>query len=68
MSEFTGGSWKHQFNQACTESVRIFKVLELDTLRKKKDTKGFKEAATHIFVCERLTQLCENNVIVDFTS
>ena len=31
MSEF-GGLWKHQNNTACTKSVRVLKVLKLDTI------------------------------------
>ena len=35
MPEF-GGPWKRESNSACTESVGIFRVLNLDTIRKKK--------------------------------
>ena len=35
MSEF-GGLWKHQSNPPCTKSVRVFKMLKLDTVRKKR--------------------------------
>ena len=34
-SEF-GGLWKHQSNPACTKSVKVFILLELDTIRKMK--------------------------------
>ena len=33
MSEFKG-LWKHQNNPVCTKSVRVFRVLELDIIRK----------------------------------
>ena len=48
MSEFSG-LWKPQYNQACTENVRVFRVLKIDTTRKKKmDTIGrFSEAGLH---------------------
>ena len=35
MSECSG-LWKHQSNPACTESVRVFRVLKLDAVRKEK--------------------------------
>ena len=35
MSEF-GGLWKHPNNPACTKSVRVFRLLKLDTIQKKK--------------------------------
>ena len=38
MLEF-GGLWKHQNNPACTKSVRVFIMLKLDTIRKKKKKK-----------------------------
>ena len=28
--------WKHQNNPACTKSVKVFKLLKLDTTQKKK--------------------------------
>jgi len=28
--------WKHQSNPACTKGVKLFKLLKLDTTRKKK--------------------------------
>ena len=34
MSEF-GGLWQHQNNPACTNSVIVFRLLKLDTIRKK---------------------------------
>ena len=34
VSEF-GGLWKHQDNPACTKSVRVFRLLKLDAIRKK---------------------------------
>ena len=36
MPEF-GGLWKHQKNSACTKSVRVFIMLKLDTVQKKKE-------------------------------
>ena len=35
MSEF-GGLWKQQNNSACTKLARVFKMLKLDTIQKKK--------------------------------
>ena len=35
LSEF-GGLWKHQINPACAKSVRLFIMLKLDTIWKKK--------------------------------
>ena len=44
MSEF-GGLWTHQNNPACTRSVRVFRMLKLDTIQKKK--KGRKKRRTN---------------------
>ena len=38
MSEF-GGLWKQQNNPAYTKSVRVFRMLKLDTMGKKKKKK-----------------------------
>ena len=40
MSEF-GGLWKHQNSPACTNSVNVFRMLKLDTVRKKKEDACF---------------------------
>ena len=37
MSKF-GGKWKHRNKPACTKGVGVFRVLELDTVRKKMTT------------------------------
>ena len=39
MSE-VGGLWKHPNNPACTRSVRVFIILKLDNIWKKKSCKG----------------------------
>ena len=39
MSEF-GGLWKQQNNPACAKSVRVFIMLKLDIVRKKKQKPG----------------------------
>ena len=42
MSEF-GGLWKHQNNPTGTKSVRVFIMLKLDTIGKKKEKKKHDE-------------------------
>lgn len=46
MSEF-GGFWKRPNNPACTKNVKVFKMLKLETIGKKKDvvTKHDKEVS-----------------------
>ena len=60
MSEF-GGSWKHQNNPACTESVRVYIISNLDAMPKKKNLvnsvlfllyKNGKTVLHNIFVAE----------------
>ena len=45
MSEF-GGLWKQQNNPACIYSVKVFRLLKLDTIRKKKKKRKKKRKKT----------------------
>ena len=45
ISEF-GGLWKHPNTPACTSSVKVFNLLRLDTIQKKKMTMMKKEMMT----------------------
>ena len=48
-SEFSG-LWKHQNNPACTNNVRVSRMMKLDTIRKKKNNNKKKKKKKKLFL------------------